>query len=827
MKKILFTFLMLAYCSIVFGGDFKVFIQDCQNGTVTASPSENLSQGDNVTLTVTPATGYALSSIKAYQYTDLNNAQGRTRQEELQVGEELELTTVTENESYTFSMPNDNALIVATFAELEPYVILSNDDKTMTFKYGIKPDDAMFFALSDWGADYNKSNVTEVNFDPSFADIEHTSLAQWFNGFTALETANLVNLNTSQVTDFSRMFYNCSELKTLIIDGTFTVTSTASIENMFYNVDHATTLIVQGSTSPSIEQDIFSYQAGSGTFYVFNSARLETQNKFELSGIGWNEDFNLIEYKGGLFDTYNDYHRVEYTGWGFQVEYSPKYAVSGATITMTCQTPGFAPKVTYFINQDESVRLKVTETEDGWTFVMPDAHATISNARFQAILQLSQDQKTLTISGLDEEDAWESGYPNITEYAQAQQIIDNASLPENQENQQAQMQVSTLEADLITFISNCKQNVETVVIENTVSKVTRIDVSYLFNGFSKLTAITGLDNINMQRCFSTQKMFAGCSSLASLTIGSNFIIGSSDDDFTITDMFAGCTTLANGTLTVTSMPTINQNIFGSVFTEGTLLTNPDDLLGDAVTEETDYFLWKGGHFKKFNDQEKVNAETISFTEGLEWSTYCTDKDLLLPDKPDGIEAYYVSAVNITGQTGTITIESKGKKIYQNMPMLIHRTSQSALQLTELAATITSHEDAAPTPAPQYVGTVLGQELAAANNTIFVLRDGKFIAAPAVGNMAAHRCWIDLTITNQQNQQNQQEQQNEQNPVQSGARSLSISYGDGTTGINNHGITEFGEQGAKESWFSLDGRKMDSKPTGKGLYISNGKKVLVK
>lgn len=823
MKKILFTFLMLTYCSIVFAGDLKVFIQDCQNGAVTASPSENLNQGDNVNLTVSPATGYALSSIKAYQYTDLNNAQGRTRQGELQVGEELELTTVTENESYTFSMPNDNALIVATFAELEPYVILSNDNKTMTFKYGKKTQGALDFALSEWSTSTNKSTVTEVNFDQSFAGMTMYSLEQWFEGFTALETVNLVNLKTSEVINFDRMFYNCRSLNTLIIDGSFTVTSTASIENMFYNADHATRLMIQGTTSPSIAQDIFSYQSGSGTFYVFNNARLETENKFELSGIGWNEEFNYIEYKGGLFDTYNDYHCIKYTGWGFQVEWNPKYATSGTPITLTCSTPGFTPKVTYSNDQDVSVRLTVTETEDGWTFVMPDALATISNVTFQAVLQLSQDQKTLTISAMDEVDAWDSGYPLITEYVEAQQMRDEASQPGNEQMQQGLQQY----ANVIEFITTCQQNVETVVIDNTVTKVSRMNVAYLFNGFSKLTSITGLDNINMQRSFSTQKMFAGCSSLASLTIGGNFIIGSSDEGFTTTDMFAGCTALANGTLTVTAMSTINQDIFEDVFTEGTLVTTPTTLLDGEVTEETDYFLWKGGHFKKFNDQEKVSAETITFTQGLEWSTYCTDKDLLIPDDTQGVEAFYVSAVNVTGQTGTITIESAGKKIYQNMPMLIHRTSQSALQLTEIAATIATHTGDIPTNAPQYVGTVLGQELASANNTIFVLRDGKFIAAPSVGSMAAHRCWIDLTITDQQNQQNQQEQQSEQNPVQNGARSLSITYGDGTTGINNHGITEFGEQGAKEGWFSLDGRKMDSKPTGKGFYISNGKKVLVK
>ena len=30
-----------------------------------------------------------------------------------------------------------------------------------------------------------------------------------------------------------------------------------------------------------------------------------------------------------------------------------------------------------------------------------------------------------------------------------------------------------------------------------------------------------------------------------------------------------------------------------------------------------------------------------------------------------------------------------------------------------------------------------------------------------------------------------------------------------------------------AWYSLDGRKLDAKPTKKGLYIHNGNKVVIK
>ena len=55
---------------------------------------------------------------------------------------------------------------------------------------------------------------------------------------------------------------------------------------------------------------------------------------------------------------------------------------------------------------------------------------------------------------------------------------------------------------------------------------------------------------------------------------------------------------------------------------------------------------------------------------------------------------------------------------------------------------------------------------------------------------------------------------------------SISIDDNTTNIDmqtdstNDSITN-------SNWYTLDGRKLDERPTKKGVYINNGKKVVVK
>ena len=47
-----------------------------------------------------------------------------------------------------------------------------------------------------------------------------------------------------------------------------------------------------------------------------------------------------------------------------------------------------------------------------------------------------------------------------------------------------------------------------------------------------------------------------------------------------------------------------------------------------------------------------------------------------------------------------------------------------------------------------------------------------------------------------------------------------------TGLSGELRTENGEAAAA-AWYTLDGRKLDKMPTKKGVYIKNGKKVIIK
>ena len=59
-----------------------------------------------------------------------------------------------------------------------------------------------------------------------------------------------------------------------------------------------------------------------------------------------------------------------------------------------------------------------------------------------------------------------------------------------------------------------------------------------------------------------------------------------------------------------------------------------------------------------------------------------------------------------------------------------------------------------------------------------------------------------------------------------ARSFVLYFGDGETTEIGAMLNDKGKM-TNDIWYTIDGRKLDGKPTKKGLYIHNGRKEVVK
>ncbi len=355
------------------------------------------------------------------------------------------------------------------------------------------------------------------------------------------------------------------------------------------------------------------------------------------------------------------YYKVDGGSMFHLYSWTPEYAKPGDIVTITESTGASNFKLKVYKVSGELNNLyepistsKVEGEEHQYTFVMPTFDYALNYVEvsgeqimLQPVVILSKDLKTLTLQGVEPE--------NFQQLSQQARMVSYASY------QQEQMG-NHQDDETAQFVADCQNNVESVVIEPSMYNVGRMQMSQggarMFNGFSKLTSISGIDNLNMRNFTSTQEMFAGCSSLTSLTIGSNFYVP--ENFFDASDMFKGCDGLANGTLIVkgTTPPVIEQYIF-SCFTSGTLMTEPIDLLDYSVTRDNmGNVYYCSGTFTKFNSTDEPYVSLSS--DG-------TILTFINGEKPTTGQVWDLTAAWSTATNGSVTTVAFDES-FKNVPI---------------------------------------------------------------------------------------------------------------------------------------------------------------
>jgi hypothetical protein len=180
--------------------------------------------------------------------------------------------------------------------------------------------------------------------------------------------------------------------------------------------------------------------------------------------------------------------------------------------------------------------------------------------------------------------------------------------------------------------------------------------------------------------------------------------------------------------------------------------------------------------KRTFDSEK----DITFAEGQTFASfYSTDEELELPES--GITAYM-----ITGIEGNTLITQAISYIPKDTPVLIEKTE-------------TSVELKNPSEVENNMLQYAAEDVTA-DGTLYILYNGEYVKA--TGIIPQGKCYLKTSTP-------------------SGSRRLIIGHSNGTNSISKL------EADTKiEKWFDLKGQTI-SKPKKKGLYIKNGKKVIVK
>ena len=218
-----------------------------------------------------------------------------------------------------------------------------------------------------------------------------------------------------------------------------------------------------------------------------------------------------------------------------------------------------------------------------------------------------------------------------------------------------------------------------------------------------------------------------------------------------------------------------------------------------------YFVW----YKVVGDAEHSDCETapacltatikgfpVTVASG-EYVTYYSDMALTLEPSETEAKLYTISAVGT--ETATVTEITSANA---EMPFLIYNGAAAEKTIILIPTDATTNQAVAP----EFKGTLTGGTIAASTSTKnnYAFNGKQFVWVKEALPVAANKCWLE--IPNSAN----------------AAPAMTIVFGE-ATGI---GVIDNGQRTSGD-WYDLNGRKLQGRPTKKGVYINNGRKVVIK
>ena len=197
--------------------------------------------------------------------------------------------------------------------------------------------------------------------------------------------------------------------------------------------------------------------------------------------------------------------------------------------------------------------------------------------------------------------------------------------------------------------------------------------------------------------------------------------------------------------------------------------------------------------------EIVREIILSFSEKNSWATYCATEDLIVPD---GLSAYVVTSIN----GSTVQVEELGF-IPEGQGVLLNCEEPAYASDGFFAAAYNGAHSELPNNYLEGITTATSvKTLAAEGKSIYVLYNDEFVKTNS-GTIPANRSYLPVGMD-----------------VNANAR-LSISFADDDEITAIERIANSQQLKANGQYYDLQGRKV-AQPA-KGLYIVNGRKVVVK
>ena len=203
--------------------------------------------------------------------------------------------------------------------------------------------------------------------------------------------------------------------------------------------------------------------------------------------------------------------------------------------------------------------------------------------------------------------------------------------------------------------------------------------------------------------------------------------------------------------------------------------------------------------------------TITLFQGYEVEVPAKEFITYYKDEPLYVEDTDVTLYTITAVSGDKATATEVTTAPAGMPLLVKNNSADPEKTTVLLIPTTDRTpDTGIEVYAGFTGTLEATTIAASDAATdrYALNGQQFVWVKNPVSIAANKAWLEVPTAGS-------------NP--SAARALTIVFDGDTTGIS--GLS--GKTGLSGDWYDLNGRKLNNIPTKKGVYIFNGKKVVIK
>ena len=398
-------------------------------------------------------------------------------------------------------------------------------------------------------------------------------------------------------------------------------------------------------------------------------------------------------------------------------------------------------------------------------------------------------------------------------------------------------------------------SITTVTVDASCSSYDGTTLQSLFSGFSKLTAISGIDNLNTENVTSTWLMFAECSSLTTLDLHTfntakvtnmammfyrcsgltslRVSIWNTAKVTNMNQMFDGCsslTTLNLGAWNTAKVTNMNQMFYGCSALVA-ILVGPE-WNTDAVTASDNMFLGctsiKGSDGATYDNTKldktyarisdggankgymSVGMLKTQLAEGRRWVTWCcSDNRTYVIDEDEDADAY--AAEYDAGNSRLILHKiGNGKVIPANNVVIIVADKDNENIIMNI-------DDAAQAEMPtNHLSYRKYHEDLSYEGDIYVLGmvNGKFGFHKYDKRfyLPFYKAFLHITRS-----------------TGVSARAITFSFADDITGVEtiDNGQLTIDNYAGADVWYTINGVKLSGKPTAPGMYINSGKKIIIK